>query len=314
MRVVRIAMIVALALLMGWFVWSARESIAAVDWRDPKVIGAIAVMLLAWVAGQCAAGAAWWLLLGRAIGLRQAVGILLTTQIGKYLPGNVGQFVGRAYLGRRHGLTLPHCGATMTAEILLSIGLGLGVAVLMAALDPVGTEPLADFLPGFWVLTVLGGGVVGVLGALLFFPDRIGRLIPAGSRLRKLVPPPLPAPALALAICLHMGLYVILASGLWLVLPVFAGEAPVPFSVTFAVFGVATVTGLVTPGAPGGLGVREAVIVAGLAPFMAPDTAIVIALALRAATVLGDLAIFAIGWLLLPRGGPADVGAASQGN
>ncbi len=312
MRILRHAMMAGLVLLLGWFAWSARESLAAVDWRDPRTMGAILAMLLAWVAGQAAAGAAWWQLLGRSIPLRSAVAILLTTQIGKYLPGNVGQFVGRAYLGRRHGVPLARCGATMTAEILLSVGIGLGVAVTMALADPAGTAPLAAFLPGFRLLFALAAAAALLLAALLVFPERIGRLIPPDSRLRRAVPPRLPLPSLAAALGLHVFLYAVLAAGLWAVLPVFAPEAPVPFTVTFAVFGVATVAGLVTPGAPGGMGIREAVIVAGLAPYMAAETAMVVALALRAATVAGDLAIFGAGWLLMPAEAPEAAEAAGS--
>lgn len=299
MRVARVAVLILMVLLIGALIWQARDTLATVEWFEPRTLGAIGVMLLAWIAGQCAAGVAWWVLIGRIIALRAAVAVLLTTQIGKYLPGNVGQFVGRAYLGYRHGVPLVRAAASITAEGLLSIGLGLGTALAMLALDPSGAGALAEFLPGFGLLVAIVAVVVGALAGLLFFPQRIARLLPADSRLQAVVPPPLPPAALGQAVLLHGLLFTILGFGLWLVMPAFADQ-PVPLSVSIAVFGVATVAGFVTPGAPGGLGVREAVIVTGLAPYCGAEDATVIALALRAATMLGDVAIFAIGWMLLP--------------
>ncbi len=307
MRWFRILMILLMLAVIGWLAWSTRASLAAVDWLDPAVLGALAVMLITWILSQSVAGLAWWLLLGRSIAARIAVGLLLATQVGKYLPGNVGQFVGRAYLARRYGVALTASGASITAEGFLGILAGLGLGLAMLAFDPGGTAALVQFLPEARVIFLLLGGCVIALVLLLVFPDLIRRILPAGSRLQRLVPPALPPLALALAAALHLGLIVILGFGLWLAIPVFAdlGAAPaVPLSVAIAVFGVANVAGFVTPGAPGGLGVREVVIVGGLGPYIGADPAMVVALTLRAATVLGDVAICAIGWAMLPAAEP----------
>lgn len=298
--------------LLGWLIWRARDSLAAVDWLDPRVLGAVAVMLVVWVLSQAVAGLAWWLLLGRATALRRAMGVMLATQIGKYLPGNVGQFVGRAYLARRHGVALAASGASMTAEALLGIGAGLGLGLAVLAADPGAAADLGRFLPGPGPIAALAAAITGALALLLVFPDRIARLLPADSRLRAVVPPPLPLPALLQAAALHGLLIGLLGLGLWLAIPVFAGQT-VPLALAVAVIGIANVAGFLTPGAPGGLGVREAVIVAGLGPAIGADAATAVALALRAATVLGDVAICAMGWAALPPPlpGPAAAPASS---
>ena len=56
------------------------------------------------------------------------------------------------------------------------------------------------------------------------------------------------------------------------------------------------------PGAPGGLGIRESVIVAVLAPLLGDAPALAAALLLRAVTVAGDLISFGYSFLA-PRGG-----------
>ena len=54
------------------------------------------------------------------------------------------------------------------------------------------------------------------------------------------------------------------------------------------VYAIAWVVGYITPGAPGGLGVREAILVAALAPIHGAETAFALALVLRLATVAAD--------------------------
>jgi hypothetical protein len=63
---------------------------------------------------------------------------------------------------------------------------------------------------------------------------------------------------------------------------------------TTVAFALAWVIGLVTPGSPGGLGVRETALVVLLAPMTGADRALVLALGLRVVTVVGD----GVGFLL----------------
>ena len=60
------------------------------------------------------------------------------------------------------------------------------------------------------------------------------------------------------------------------------------FTLLTGVFAVAWVAGYVTPGAPGGLGVREAILIAGLGPIYGPGTAAALALIVRVCSVVAD--------------------------
>ena len=73
------------------------------------------------------------------------------------------------------------------------------------------------------------------------------------------------------------------------------------------VYACAWIIGTVTPGAPGGLGVREAILVLLLAPYCGEGVAVAAALFLRIATTLADLLSFLIGlvWRRMVYGGPA---------
>jgi len=65
------------------------------------------------------------------------------------------------------------------------------------------------------------------------------------------------------------------------------------------IFAVAWVVGFITPGAPAGVGVREAVLVAALTPLYGNEVAIGISALLRLVTILGDGFAFLIGLFLV---------------
>ena len=65
-----------------------------------------------------------------------------------------------------------------------------------------------------------------------------------------------------------------------------------------SIFATAWIAGFVTPGAPGGLGVREAVLLSALIPVYGPAAAVGMAIVLRIVTTLGDGAAFLVGVLL----------------
>jgi uncharacterized membrane protein YbhN (UPF0104 family) len=64
------------------------------------------------------------------------------------------------------------------------------------------------------------------------------------------------------------------------------------------VYALAWLAGTVTPGAPGGLGVREAVLTASLGPIVGHGPAAAAALGLRGTTTAGDLLTALIGWTI----------------
>ena len=74
--------------------------------------------------------------------------------------------------------------------------------------------------------------------------------------------------------------------------------AAAPFPRLAGVFAAAWVAGFVTPGAPAGLGVREAVLAGGLRPIYGPEVALALPLLFRMVTVTGDGVAFALGTLL----------------
>lgn len=72
----------------------------------------------------------------------------------------------------------------------------------------------------------------------------------------------------------------------------------------FSIFCAAWVAGILTPGAPASLGIREVMLNQGLVPIVGPDGARMTALLLRDATTAADILAFIIGLAMLKHANP----------
>lgn len=244
--------------------------------------GAVALHVLTLAAG----GAAWKLLLaacGAPARLRLALAVHLLAQPAKYLPGNVGQLAGRVVLGRRYGIALPPLLQTLALEAAGVVA--AAAAVLCAALAAGAIVPP----PGLPQASLLAAGTAaGLLAAALFLARR--GLLHRG-------------PALIKALLLYLGIFALYGVAALLLLRTVFGQTPAAaglLALTGA-FAASWIGGFFTPGAPAGLGVREAILVALLSPLLGPEAALGLAAAFRLVTTLGDGAGFAAG-LLARRG------------
>lgn len=277
------------------------SDLPAISWNAGRVAGlasAVGLYMLTLFSGAWA-----WHVLLRALGERQrypeALGILAVSQAAKYLPGNVGQYVGRVALARESGLAAAPVLLTLVLETACAILAGLAmVAMTAAGLPGVPGAPMAP-----WRIAAATIGAAGSLAAAVVLLRRES----VRRRLRLPDPPP-GGPAAQLGAGLaSLGLY----GFNFLVLGVCAAvasrtvlEAPaVPLPALTGLFAAAWVAGFVTPGAPAGLGVREAVLVGGLQPLFGsrPDIAFGLPILFRLVSTAGDGVGFGLGWLLRRR-------------
>ena len=263
--------------------WSARAAAA--------VAGATGLYLIMLVAGATA-----WLLLLRSVGAvappASVLAVCGLAQVGKYLPGNVGQYLGRAALARRYGIPLHKSALTIVFE---TTGL-IVTAAACALLGGAGGSPASLAAP--WKIVLLAALA---MAAPFFLVYILERWFPETLR-KRLGVARLPRPsAVTLGGCLALYalsfacgglLFELLARGL------FDAGTAVSWAQVVPAFALSWVAGFVTPGAPAGLGVREALLVAGTAPLYGPGTALSTALALRLITLLGDGLAFLAGTAL----------------
>lgn len=254
--------------------------------------------------------AAWHILL-RGAGERPAFGtvlvILLLSQAAKYLPGNVGHYVGRVALARRWGLGTVPVLLTLAVETACAIASGVATAAVLfpAALRAGAGSP--------WLLAVLMAGIAAAALA--------GPRLAASPRLRAWARLPadstaaLPGVGAWLACLTFCTLnFLLFGASAALLAGRLLGTPDLPRAALAGLFAAAWVAGFVTPGSPAGLGVREAVLVGGLRPLCGAGAALALPLLFRLVTTLGDGLAFAAGLLLrrlLPR--PVDP-ATEAGN
>ncbi|WP_299632622.1 lysylphosphatidylglycerol synthase domain-containing protein [uncultured Roseobacter sp.] len=218
---------------------------------------------------------------GGAMPVRLGLFSYTSTQIAKYIPGNVAHLIGRYLVLRGKGLSDKALGLATLMELLsmpLAAVLTASLFVTLMPLDPaIWFAPLANFAAPF----VLGAGVLAGL-AVFVIPAHLP-WISHGRRLCLVV----------LIACLFMG---ILGLNLWAILYFMI---PNPSFAVIPATIIAWLVGYLTPGSPGGIGTREATILL-LLEGVAPDSTLLLSvLIFRIVTVSGDFFCYVSGQVLL---------------
>ena len=210
------------------------------------------------------------------------------TQLAKYVPGNVLQFVGRQVVGRQAGWS--HLGLAVSSVFELISLLSISCILAILGLAMTGMKIGAVSLTSLFVFLA---GVIGIVGIFLFIaprllndrgPEASSRI--AGCRISALWPTAL----------LHTAFFLI-GGGVLLLVCVVVLKTPINLEywpAVISLFAIAWTAGSITPGAPSGLGVREAVLVMGLSPIAPVAQAILIAGLMRLVTIGGDLLFFLV--------------------
>ncbi|HKZ10568.1 MAG TPA: lysylphosphatidylglycerol synthase domain-containing protein [Rhodanobacteraceae bacterium] len=307
---------VAALIVTALFVWYVVRSLRGHDlsvYATPRAALGIALCALLWSCGAPLLALAWHGLLaglGVSRSRRELFGIIGITQFAKYAPGNVAQYIGRAGMSLVRGIPPRPLAVTMTLETLLVIAAAVVMGVGTGALSEVGLTVV--HLHGAQLALIAALVALAIAGLFLLrrvAPPLLRRFAPkyASALDGTLLPPQF---RLAQAFVLYCGMYVCMGIGLILLTRCLLPGAPHDYWLLTAVFALAWVVGFVTPGAPGGLGVREGLMLLMLAPVYSAATASVLIVALRIATTLGDVLILATGFLVLP--GRSNVSSATS--
>lgn len=247
-----------------------------------------------------------WHLLMRAVGdrgkLMTSWGIFLTAQFGKYLPGNVGQHAGRIAIGMKHGKLASQIVTTMVIETMIALATAGLISLSMTELVANSVRKFRTEGPELSI-TMFAVGAVSFLAVLALFRARyyhwtvrlriwLARNI---STMRST------QPIRRIALCVALTVTALFLSSTPLLL--LGTDAPaLTLSGTLyaaGLFCAAWIAGMLTPGAPAGLGVREAILVQGLAPLIGQTGAVVATILFRVLTVVADLLAFVAGIALL---------------
>lgn len=276
-----------------WFIYAiARQGPQLLSLlQNPGLSILLPLLLIVLQSGMFLTGFSFHILV-RAMGqpskLSEAVWILMLSQLGKYLPGNVGHHLARVGLARTRGYPVATASFAIAVELATSL---LVASVIGAGFFLIAPEAmrgsLMPWVPDFSKVS----RTALVLGCLLATAGlgvwAVGRLLQKHK---------LPsARVLGITAVIAAANFVVLGTVLSLVLQVVAPEAPLSFPFIAAAYAYAWILGTVTPGAPGGIGVREAILVLLLAPYCGESPALAAAIYLRLATSLADLLSFMLG-------------------
>jgi len=279
----------ALLLLSLYYVGSGiAENWASVQRTRIQSFPWLVACIASYSVSHLSTGLSWPLALrqlGTSISICDGLRIGLVAQIGKYLPGNIAHYVGRGALASQHGVTLQSSGISTAIELVSAISAMVIVATLGLLVDP---RPIA-WLPDISISTVIV--VVTVLAGMVTGWVWLAR--------RGTPPGILAGPTICLAVSLSLSGVSIYA--LFLAL----GFTGPPLAAAISSFALAWGVGFLVPGAPAGLGVREATLLALLSPLTGATPAVAIAIVHRVITALIDAAAALVGYAWMASDSPA---------
>jgi len=218
---------------------------------------------------------------GIELGYPDAFRLYNLSQLGKYLPGSIWQFVGRAAAYRHRGAAFERIRDALVAENVWTLA-GAGFAALLFA-APASMK------------IITSGGIapatawwIGGLAALSMLAAAIA-LMRAPGKLRGYIDVCMPTPRVILVQGL---LWTMMGAAFWSLAN--ACGIALPLGLSIGLFGLAYAVGFLVPLAPAGLGVREAILTVGLLPSLPAAQAITVTLLARVVYVLVELALVAL--------------------
>jgi uncharacterized membrane protein YbhN (UPF0104 family) len=235
---------------------------------------ALAGGLLFGAAGT-AAGAVIWLSILRGLGVRTQrrwAAVFFQAQLGKYIPGSVWQYAGRAAVARSHGLPVRPVAVSLPIEFCAAA---------------VAAGAAGAFLLGWWGAPVLAACLVILL------------LVERQANARRLA---VKTAVRATLLCIPM--WFLLGASFWLCARGLVGVPIHELAFDTGAFAIAWLAGLLAIYAPGGLGVREAVLAALLSSRFGAADALVVAAASRLILIIVDVALAGIATAAIRRSRP----------
>jgi len=244
----------------------------------------IAGALIAAMAGAGCMMLAWRRLLadlGSELPVPVAARVTFMAQLGKYVPGAVWSFAAHVELGHDYNVPRRRGAASVIVGLALAIATGLVIAV---ATLPLGSPAVAKKYLLFLI-------VVPVI-AVCLAPPILRRLL--NFVLKVLRREPLEQPiswrGLAVALGWTVAGWLFLGAQVWLVVVDVARDGVHSTLISLGAFALACSLALLLVVFPNGIGAREVILVAALAPVLPHGAALAVALVARLVTTASDLA------------------------
>lgn len=268
-----------------------------ISWKELVLVGLVSTLLYG--GSNFVLAFAWKKILqfaaGKKISAIDATHAYIRSAIVKYLPGNVMQYAGRNLLGGQLGLKQMDIAVSSVFEIVCLLVTSFFITVLFSVdqlsylfrnlvMERVEQVKRPVWIAGILILAIL------LLGSVWLFKKKRETLQPYKRfftrdflfLLLRMIP-------IYAAVLLTAGF--VLTITLKYVLGCSVGSR---VFVTLAYFVIAWLLGFITPGAPGGIGVRETALLFLLGPFWGVELTALAALLQRLFSILGDVLAFVL--------------------
>jgi uncharacterized membrane protein YbhN (UPF0104 family) len=224
------------------------------------------------------------------IGFGRAARVWSLANLGRYVPGKIWSVTGLVLLAQRAGVR--GSAAAASAVAFQALVLGTGVAVVAGA-TPHATS----------ALRLAAGLVVALasLGVLVWGPTArwVGRVMNAQAPLT-----PLPASAVGLSGALMFLGWLTYGFAFWLFVHGLLPEAQLPIAAAVGAFTLSYILGTLALFAPGGIGVRELVMVSLLTPSLGSGGALAASVGSRVLLTITEAGAALISLALVRRSTP----------
>lgn len=189
---------------------------------------------------------------GPPVGFKVASGIFFTSQVAKYLPGGVWNFVAAAEAGVQHAISRRRSLTVLITWMLMSVLTGSLLSLAPIALDP------ENLLSDYW-------GALLLVPVLLVFlsPPVLNRAVNTGLRVlrREGMDSPFTWSGLTISLLWSLAAWAFAGIQVWLILTAAGMDASVStYALATCGYALAWVIGFLVFFAPVGLGVREVVL------------------------------------------------------
>jgi glycosyltransferase 2 family protein len=295
-KYLRWVLITAILWFLGQAIWRNWQTVAAVRITSAGwgwLGAALVISLLA----HTVAGGVWAEILrtlGHPVPAAWGAKTYLTTNLAKYLPGNVWHFYGRFNACKTRSIPSGASLLSILLEPLLMLAAALIIAIGLTPWHQAQTAPLWIQLLAAWGLTtILLGLKPQILNRLL---QKVG-----GAKRQKLAIPPQDIPQIQtypikplLGELLFLGLR---GAGFIFTWQSIHTLSPNQLPSIYSGFSLAWLLGLVIPGLPGGIGIFEAVILALLGMHLAAGELLVIVGLYRLVNTLAEAIGASLGYI-----------------
>ena len=208
------------------------------------------------------------------------------SQIAKYIPGNVFHVVSRHILGKQAGIKHFVLAGATVYEILGLISISVIIGFSGMVLFGLGNIYFSIYqITQILFVTIFLSGLVPVVAPYLLHLKGIS--MPYKGLLESLR-------SISLVYFSYFIFFFIAGLLLVFIVSIFVNLNLIVSAKIITIFSIAWLAGFIIPGAPGGIGVREAVLIFFVTPIIGEPQSIAVAIALRFVTLLGDVCFFVI--------------------